>query len=93
MSNVFPTLDPRVERRSPAAARAEGCKRGWSWVLECVLSPQRSDMVSLEACCSSRVSRPQPSVSFLHSRPSPCCEFLKKVNSSVQKESVRERVN
>ena len=52
---VFPTLDPRVERRSSAAARAEGCKHGWAWVLECVLSPQRSDMVSREACCSSRV--------------------------------------
>ena len=59
---VFPTLDPRVERRSLAAARAEGCKRGWAWVLECVLSPQRSDMVSREeiergthACKASKV--------------------------------------
>ena len=52
---VFPTPDARVGSWSPAAARAEGCKRGWPWIFPCVLTPQRSDMVSREAYCSYRV--------------------------------------
>jgi len=54
----FANSQPKgLEKESGSAER---CKLSWAWVLECVLSPQRSGMVSREVCCHSRVPGPQP---------------------------------
>jgi len=47
----FVLLEARVGRWSLAAASAERFKLSWAWVLEWVLSAQRSGMVSRQACC------------------------------------------
>ena len=78
---VLPSPDARVGSWSLAAASAERFKLSWAWVLQCVLSPQRSGMISRRACCHSRVPGPSPGphcVSFFHSRPSPCKRIPKK---------------
>lgn len=50
----FPNSRPKG-RRSPAEGRASAAGLG----SVCVLAPQRSDMASRKACCSSRIPRPQ----------------------------------
>jgi len=55
-------VDARVGSWGRTGASAERFKLSWAWVLKCVLSPQRSGMVSREACCHfvTRYSVPGP---------------------------------